>query len=160
MISARCRINWRSSSCAAFTTCCAEMLLACASIACKPSRLFFPTSINASSSKQTMTRIFRLSSNTEKDPPKFHHELDSFGEERLSEKRSGSCGADTLVRELCKYSRTTVSDSPTPPADKSVRATQRPSASSVSLAHHGSVLGPDFVHHANLSRLRVRILID
>src|SRR3981081_3494727 len=98
-----------------------------------------------------MIMILGLSSNAERDPPKFHHELDSFGEERLSGKRIGSCGADTLVRELCKYSRTTVSDSPKPHAEKSVRATQRPSAPSVSLAHHGSVLGPDFVHHANLS---------
>src|SRR6266853_2054285 len=29
-----------------------------------------------------------------------------------------------------------------------------------SLAHHGGVLRPDFIHHANFSRLRVRILVD
>src|ERR1019366_962411 len=83
MISARCRMSWRSSSCAAFTTCCAELLLACALIAFKPSLLFFSTSINASSSKHPSTLI----SNTRTEPPKFHHDLDSFAEERLSEKR-------------------------------------------------------------------------
>src|SRR5450759_2643020 len=52
-----------------------------------------------------MTKIPRLSSNTEKDPPKFLHELDSFAEERSPEKISGWCGADTLVRELRRCSR-------------------------------------------------------
>src|ERR1700716_1597214 len=37
-------------------------------------------------------------------------------------------------------------------------ATQRRSAHS--LAHHGSVLRPDLVHHANFSRLRVRVFVD
>src|ERR1700681_696289 len=108
-----------------------------------------------------MMRIPRLSSsNTQKDPQKFPHELDSFGEERLSEKSSGPYGADSLVRDLRRYSRTVASKSSRPHADKSVRATRSPSAPTHSLAHHGSGLRPDLVHHANLSRLRVWILVD
>src|SRR5258708_18228608 len=109
-----------------------------------------------------MTRNLGLvSSNTEKDPSKFQHVLDSFGEERLSEK-GGWCGADTLVRELCKYSRTMVSESSRPHASEGpFDYAQGRSAphTRITLAHHSSVLGPDFVHHANFSRLGVGIFV-
>src|SRR5258707_8724999 len=109
-----------------------------------------------------MTRNLGLvSSNTEKDPPKFQHVVDSFGEERLSEKGDW-CGADTLVRELCKYSRTAVAESSRPHAGEGpFDYSQGRSApqTRITLSHHGSVLRPDFVHHANFSRLGVGIFV-
>ena len=92
-----------------------------------------------------MTRIPRLSSSsTEKDPPKFHRELDSFAEERLSEKaekRGGSCGADTLVRELRRCSRNVFSPAS---ADTCARATRRPRALAHRLAARGESETPLF----------------
>src|SRR6202521_6072366 len=102
-----------------------------------------------------MTGIPRLSSsNTERVPPKFRHELDSFGEERLSEKRRA---------RLCwqghscpRAAERRLSRQPVPTA----RGRGRPRHTGIILAHHGSMFRPDFIHHANLSRLRVRIFVD
>src|SRR5258707_9287732 len=109
-----------------------------------------------------MTRNLGLvSSNTESDPSKFHDVLDSFGEERLWEKVDW-CGADTLVRELCKYSRTAVAESSRPHAGEGpFDYSQGRSApqTRITLSHHGRVLRPDFVHHANFSRLGVGIFV-
>src|SRR5208282_1142979 len=71
-----------------------------------------------------MTRIPRLSSsNTERNPPKFHRELDSFAEERLSEKR-GSVARPLLSAALGVILDQCSRKVPGPHADKGVQATR------------------------------------
>src|SRR5208282_5694871 len=108
--------------------------------ACQPSRLLLPTSISASSRKQTTTRIPRLLSNTGKDPPK---SVESWTRLRRKGYRRKGVRVGTGLRPV--------------QAKRSSAAAH--SNSGFALPHHGGMLRPNLVKHANLSRLPVRILV-